>query len=220
MPRTAAVATLFEHPIGGLDIVEHRGILAGSYAEDHTASIGFAFTNNPDIRTAIIRASDGSPLIESSLADGVETTTYLGRLTIFGAPRDPNPRVVGDRSAMAELAARPESMLVQRMRDALDARGISRDLYAGARPPRRAPVVCTLAVGEHVVFATWSWWWTIGIDISSWDSPARYRIDDGQRAWESTVHGWRCVPAGWSSWSVKVTNLYSADVLGVDAVVL
>src|SRR5688572_27179098 len=109
-------ATLFDGTTG-LRVDDQRGLVAGTFA-DETSSVDFQFSMDRDLRSAILRAADGAPLVESTLADGVETTTYLGRLTIFGPPRSHDPRVVGDKSAMSDLAKRPEAALFHPLREA------------------------------------------------------------------------------------------------------
>jgi hypothetical protein len=206
----------------GLHIAEHRSRIAGTFSTDTRAHLSFAFEIDADVRTAMLRcARTGAPLIESTLADGVETTTYLGRLTIFGRPRDLNPRVVGDKTAMADLAKLPHAGLVNPLRDALDAQHISRELYAAPRPsPAHSNSAAHIAVGETVVLATWSWWWPVAIDVWSWHGPARYQMEDGLTSWADTVNGWHRTAPTWSWWTVAVTNLYSTDTLGVDGTLL
>lgn len=218
----SAAALAMQAPARGLHLAEYRSSVAGTYASD-SASLSFAFSIDADVRTAMLRRADGGPLLESTLADGVETTTYLGRLTIFGRPRDPEPRVVGDKTAMGDLRKLPESTLFLPLRDALDAQGVARDLYAAPRPPKGSPhpwAARHLAPGEHVVVPTWSWWWPVAIDVWSWTGPARYHIQEGNAAWAETVNGWRRTTAAWSWWTVTVTNLYSSEALGIDATLL
>jgi hypothetical protein len=207
------------HARHGLHIAEHRSRTAGSYSTDARARLEFAFEIDADVRTALLRCSDtGAPLIESSLADGIETTTYLGRLTIFGRPRDPNPRVVGDKTAMADLANRPHAALLHSLRDALEHQHISRDLYAAPRP--NGSTATHLAAGESTALATWSWWWPVAIDVWSWHGSARYEMKDGRTSWADTINGWHRTAPAWSWWTVAVTNLYSTDTLGVDGTLL
>lgn len=208
------------HARHGLHIAEHRSRIAGTYSTDAHARLDFAFEIDADVRTAMLRCSDtGAPLIESSLADGVETTTYLGRLTIFGRPRDTNPRVIGDHSALADLAARPHAALLHPLRDALDHQHISRDLYAAPRPHGSTAV--HIAAGESTTIATWSWWWPVAIDVWSWHGSARYQMADGRTSWADTINGWhRTAPGCWSWWTVSVKNLYSTEALGVDGTLL
>ena len=203
-------------------VIEHRSNVSGRFIE-RGATIGFAFDLDADVRTAILRRADGGPLVESTLADGIETTTYLGRLTVFGRPRDPAPRVVGDKTAMADLARAPESALFHPLRDALEAHGVSRDVYAAPRPATGTPHpwrTTYLSPGDRVVVPTWSWWWSVAIDVHSWTGPARYQMQDGLSTWADTVDGWARTAPAWSWWTVTVTNLYSADALGVDGTLL
>jgi hypothetical protein len=69
--------------------------------------LGFSFAVDGTSRTARIYDRAGSCLIESILVGGIETTTYLDRLTLFGSPGE-EPYLSGDVLAMAELAKRPE----------------------------------------------------------------------------------------------------------------
>ena len=96
------VATLFDGPTPGLDLHERLGAIEGTYA-DFTASISFVFTADADVRTAVIRDIDGHRIVESTIADGLETTTYLNKLTISGPPLSVQPKLFGAPSAMAEL---------------------------------------------------------------------------------------------------------------------
>lgn len=203
-------------------VIEHRSQVTGQFAERGT-SIDFAFDLDHEIRRAVIRRRNGDRLVESTLADGIETTTYLGRLTVFGRPRDHAPRVLGDKGAMAELAAEPEAALFQPLREALEAHGISRDVYAAPRLATGTPHPWTptyLSPGDRVVVPTWSWWWTTAIDVWSWNGPARYQLQDGMSTWADTVHGWTRNAPMWSWWTVTVTNLYSTASLGVDGALL
>ena len=209
----AAVATLFDHPVGGLWITETAGALTGTF-DGAAAPVAFELSTDGELRRVVLRDARGNLLVESTLADGIETSTYLGRLTIYGRPRDTNPRVIGDRTAMAELALRPEAGALLALRDALAEHGLARELFAAPRP-EMAPRY--LAPGEHVTIATWSWWWSTMIDLWSWDGPARYQLEDGFGPLADTVEGSRRCAQAWSWWTVKVTNLYSSDVLGVDA---
>jgi hypothetical protein len=209
------VATLFDGPTPGLDFVERPGAIEGTYA-DYTSTISFAFSIDNDLRSAKIRDADGCQLLESTIADGVETTTYLGRLTVYGNPLSPTPTATGDHRAMADFANRPEAQLLQPLRDALQTHRVPRDLYAARKPAKgaRKPWEASYLVGgEHVVIPTWSWWWSVAIDVWSWSGPARYQVQNDT----ATVHGLRRFARVWSAWSVTVTNLYSADALGVDA---
>jgi hypothetical protein len=173
-----------------------------------------AALHKSDIRRVVLRDARGNALVESTLADGIETTTYLGRLTIYGPPRATSPRVIGDRTAMAELALRPEASALLALRDALAEHGIARELYAAPLSPRSE---VHLAPGEQVEIATWSWWWSTMIDVASWEGPARYQLEDGFGPWADTVQGARRLAPAWSWWTVKLTNLYSSDVLDVGA---
>jgi len=203
-------------------VIEHQSRVTGQFVERGT-SVEFTFDLDAEVRRAVIRTSKGAPLVESTLADGVETTSYLGRLTVFGRPRDRDPRVVGDKSAMAELAQRPEAALFQPLREALEAHGVSRDVYAAPRPVPSTPhpwAATYLSPGDHVVVPTWSWWWSTAIDVWSWTGPARYQLQDGMSTWADTVNGWARNAPVWSWWTVTVTNLYSSAALGVDGTLL
>lgn len=206
-------------------VIEHQSRVTGQFVE-RGASLEFSFDLDAEMRRALICSKSGVPLVESTLADGIETTTYLGRLTVFGRPRDRDPRVIGDKCAMAELARMPEAALFQPLREALEEHGVSRDVYAA---PRRSPgcdgqtspwAATYLSPGDRVVVPTWSWWWSTAIDVWSWNGPARYQLTDGLATWADTVNGWSRTAPVWSWWTVTVTNLYSADALGVDGTLL
>jgi len=127
--------------ISGLRIFERNSSnVAGTFAEGD-AGIDFQFTVTGKNHTAIIRSADGRPLITSTLAGDVETTTYLGRLTITGSPGKREPIIAGDVSALEDLADLPETHLLNPLRESLAKQGIARDLYAMA---------------DDCV--AWSWW--------------------------------------------------------------
>lgn len=133
-------------PVGGLRIFDqHATDVAGTFTRGD-AGIDFAFTVDGTKHTATIRSADGRPLIESTFADGVETTTYLGRVTVRGLLTEAASQVSGDRATLAELAELPEAQLVEPLRQALDQRGVAKDLYA--IPPQPAGRRCV----------SWSWW--------------------------------------------------------------
>jgi hypothetical protein len=200
---------------GDLYVVEQPGKVVGTYA-DEAAYVDFRFSLDGDVRTAVVRDGRGTRLVESSLADGIETTTYLGRLTIFGPPRSCDPRVVGDKTAMADLAKRPEAALFPGLRDALEDRGISRALFAAPRVPAQS---MQLGARDCVVISTWSWWWSCAIELAS-AGPSRFQVKNGNASWADTASGRKRLDGPWSSWNVTVTNLVSTGALVVENVSL
>ncbi len=183
--------------------------------------LDFELASSDTRRTARISAG-GRPLVESTLVHGIETTTYLDRLTLFGSPRAADPYMSGDRRAMAELARMPEARLFQPLRDALAARGIARDLYAAPRPAKGTPQPwrpTTLGYQQQVALPTWSWWFHVAIDVWSWSGPATLEVHDGEAVQTDTVYGWKRWAGVWSRWMVSVKNLGRLP-LGVDGVLV
>lgn len=130
----------------GLRIFEQNATdVAGTFTRGD-AGIDFSFTVDGSKHTATIRSADGRPLIESTFENGSETTTYLGRVTVRGALSETASHISGDPATLAELADLAEAQLVEPMRQALEQRGVAKDLYAIARTP----------VGRRCV--SWSWW--------------------------------------------------------------
>ena len=133
-------------PVTGLRIFEqHTGDVAGTFTHGD-AGLDFTFRVEGAKLIAIIRSADGRPLIHSTLADGIETTVYLGRVTLRGKPLEERAVVMGDPTTLAELAELPEARLVEPLRDALGRHGVAKDLYAVPRPA--GAVRCP----------AWSWW--------------------------------------------------------------
>jgi hypothetical protein len=131
--------------VSGLRVFEqHAGDVAGTFTRGD-AGLDFSFSHENGKHIAIIRSADGRPLIHSTLENDVETTIYLGRVTVRGSLQT-EPNISGDPAMLVELAELPEAQLVEPLRHALEAQGIARDLYAIARAP----------VGRRCT--AWSWW--------------------------------------------------------------
>ena len=131
-------------PVSGLRVFEeHASDVAGTFTRGD-AGIDFSFAQEGSKRIAIIRSADGRPLIHSTLQDGVETTVYLGRVTVRGSLQT-EPNLSGDPATLAELAELPEVQLVEPLRHALEAHGVAKDLYTARAPAGRRCM-------------TWSWW--------------------------------------------------------------
>ena len=131
--------------VSGLRVFEqHADDVAGTFTHGD-AGIDFSFSIEGQARVAIIRSADGRPLIHSTFENGVETTVYLGRVTVRGSIQN-EPRVSGDPATLAELAELPEAQLVEPLRRALEEHGVAKDLYAITPAP----------AGRRCM--SWSWW--------------------------------------------------------------
>jgi hypothetical protein len=133
-----------ERSITGLRIFERHADkdVSGTFV-DGDASLDFSFSVDGRTRIAIIRSADGRPLIESRLVDGIETTTYLGRVTLHGVPTGGVPGITGDPTNLDELANLPEAQLVEPLREALEQRGVENTLYK---------------LEKRSSCSSWSWW--------------------------------------------------------------
>lgn len=127
--------------VSGLRVFEqHARDVAGTFTLGE-AGIDFSFSQEGAKRVAIIRSADGRPLIHSTFEDNIETTVYLGRVTVRGSIQT-EPSVLGDPATLTELAELPEAQLVEPLRHALEAQGVPKHLYVVARARCMA----------------WSWW--------------------------------------------------------------
>ena len=130
--------------VSGLRVFEeHARDVAGTFTSGE-AGIDFSFSQEGAKRIAIIRSADGRPLIHSTFENNIETTVYLGRVTVRG-PLGTDPTISGDPETLAEVAELPELQLVEPLRHALEVHGVAKDLYTAAATP----------VGRRCVT---SWW--------------------------------------------------------------
>jgi hypothetical protein len=109
--------------------------VGGTYTADGV-TVAFDFSRDQDLHRFEFRASDGSPLITTTLEGAEQTMHVLGdRLVVSGIANAPDPTLVGDESAMDDLQERPEAALLDGLRDALADAGVDSEVYA-PEPPK------------------------------------------------------------------------------------
>ena len=140
--------------------------VAGSFAREGVV-LRFTFARSGLDHEVMLTNGAGAPLLSSKLAGGIESMRILDRVTVSGAPDSTDPRVEGDKEAIAELNASAEMKLVEPLRAALAKSGVDRELFSPASAASVQPQMAsmqrwvTLGCYQQEWFPTWSfWYWT------------------------------------------------------------
>jgi hypothetical protein len=147
--------------------------IAGRFEKDGVA-VGFDLTLTGGVNHAVVRRADGSPFIDSTLKQGIETTELLGgRATVSGALGDKKPIITGDEKAVDELKGMPETKVAGELRGALLDKGVDHLLVrpvtarASVTPQYTTPLdfgwyqICGTPPDGTLYsyyFVSWSWW--------------------------------------------------------------
>jgi hypothetical protein len=149
--------------------------------ERNGVQLRFDFQKNGDTRHVRFERSSGEPLLESTLKDGVDSSTLLGGKAyaqgeVFGAPT-----IQGQSDAFAELSAAPEALLLPELKEALIAGHVD-EAFWSAEAPTAAGGLTTqrwfdgtywhLSSGESIGFWSWSFWGWTTVVIASERDPA------------------------------------------------
>lgn len=128
------------------------------------ATIDFVIERDGAVRTAVLTASDGSPLLESEAEGERETVSVLGgRAVLSGDPRSPEPVVTGDPGAYDELLAMPEATCIRELQVALTEAGVEPALLGAEPADEVTPRLWNdgywwhLGPNEELVVGTWGW---------------------------------------------------------------
>ncbi len=150
--------------VDGLTLKTWENRVEGSFTRGE-ATIEFVLERDGDLRSAELRASDGSPLLESVVADGQETVTLFGgRAVLSGLAGAPEPDVEGDPAAQGELMAMPEAACIGQLHAALAEAGVD-PVLLGAEPTDDEVVprlyndgkYWNMAPYESILVGTWGW---------------------------------------------------------------
>jgi hypothetical protein len=162
--------------VDGLTLKILGNRVEGSFTRDE-ATIDFVIEGGDEIRTAVLTASDGSPLLESVAEAGHETVTVLGgRAVLSGDPRSPEPNIEGDRHAYDELRAMPEATCIRELHAALTEAGVD-PVLLGAESVAQEEVNprlyndgtwWVLGPKESILVGTWGWLTYTNISVR-WD---------------------------------------------------
>jgi hypothetical protein len=139
--------------------------------------VRFDFRREGDVRHAVIATAEGSPLLDTKLAGGIDTTVYFGGKATAKGPVDGEiQEKTGDESAFAEVASAPEMKLLPELKEALLAsHRVAEDLFRAAPAADDANGLSPQALGDGIYhrvyhggtwgFWSWSWWGTTTVVI-------------------------------------------------------
>jgi len=174
VPTATADAT------AGLSISAQRADLVRGSLVRGAGAIAFEFRLVGGAHHSKVWDSGGT-LLESTLADGYEDTSYLGgRARVRGSLSDAEPTIDGDAKIFEALNAHPNAPLFFDLRDALLAANVPRDLFAPKRsegdlaPRYWNRGTFTIGRGQQIVIGTtWQSWvsteftfWAAGFDAA------------------------------------------------------
>lgn len=192
----------------------------GRFERDGTTLVFSLTRSDGTIRFALQRAN-GEPLLDSTLAGGVDTTVVLGgRAKVVGVPDAEEPRKEGDLAALDAIAASPEAKLIPELKEALLAKGVDKGLLA--RPAGATGLApqgwlsngwAALVHGESIGFWSYSFWGTTTVWVYDENDPSggEHHLKFQANAWSSEiVHGRGVYPHRRQWWGayVTVTNWY------------
>ncbi|CAN5556097.1 hypothetical protein BH09MYX1_BH09MYX1_10770 [soil metagenome] len=169
---------------GTLTFTEDTAIrAAGRFADDETA-ITFDITDDGTTRHTLLGFVDGRPILDSTLANGVDSTAYLGgRLSVKGSPTAAEPSFEGDTQVFFELQALPEAALAHRLRAALvEAHAPMLEADGASDIGTRGLMANYVNVdpGYGIDIPTWSFWTPTTVMVRNWSAwGAPFQVLDG-----------------------------------------
>lgn len=202
-PETPSVAS-GEHPADVSVDMSSDGLTVDEATEDRASgrfvrdgvAIRFAFARDGETRSARILRDSGEPLIETTLVDGVDSSSYFGgKATVRGFVNSEPTDRTGNESVFEELKTSPEVSLVPALKEALLAsHRVNEDLFRkAASKVERAGAILPQSVGDGVWrivnrsvsygFFSWSFWGTTtviaGDYLDWWNGPYAVSLQAG-----------------------------------------
>jgi hypothetical protein len=155
--------------------------VAGRFAR-HGATIIFDLAQEGEGRHLRVESASGQPILDSTLARGVDSATYLGGKAHAEGPSQGEPKLEGDAAAWSELEASAEAQLLPELKEALIAAHVEEDLFRPELAATRAGNVTPKAgydgywwhiapYGDGYGFWSWSWWGVTSVVVAREENP-------------------------------------------------